>query len=330
MTTHVFRRGAVRVLAACLAGAACMASTLAHAAGFPDRPVRLVVAYPPGGSTDTQARVLAQKLSERWNQQVIVENKPGGNTVIATSTVAASAPDGYTLLMTAMPFALNPLVMDSLPYDTKKDLAPVTLLTKVPSVFVVHPSLEVKTVQEFVAKYKDSSQKNPLPFASTGTLAFTHLGGELFSSESGVKFEHIPYKGSAPAHQDLLAGRIPLMFDNGALQHIQAGKLVPLGVTSAQRMALLPDVPTIAEQGFPGFDAVAWFGIFTRGGTPKAVVDQLAADITWAIRSPDVVEKLAASAVVPAGGTPEAFQAYLDGEVKRWGEIIKSRNIKLQ
>jgi len=326
----IFNDGPSRFLLICWIGLACLSTSLAHAANFPERTVRIVVAYPPGGSTDTQARVLAQKLGERWNQQVLVENKPGGNTVIATSAVASAAPDGYTLLMTAMPFALNPLVMDSLPYDTQKDLAPVTLLTTVPSVFVVHPSLGVRNVQEFVTKYKQSSQTRPLPFASTGLLAFTHLGGELFSSESGVKLEHIPYKGSAAAHQDLLAGRVSLMFDNGALQHIQAGKLVPLGVTSLKRMPLLPEVPTLAEQGFPGFDAVAWFGIFTRGGTPKPIIDQLAADITWAIQSPDVVQKLSVGGIVPSGGTPEEFQTYLDSEVKRWGEIIASRNIELR
>jgi len=329
MMQTIFRRIPSRFFLTCWIGVACLNVSLAYAANFPERTVRIVVAYPPGGSTDTQARILAQKLGERWNQQVMVENKPGGNTVIATSAVASAAPDGYTLLMTAMPFALNPLVMDSLPYDTQKDLAPVTLLTTVPSVLVVHPSLGVKTVQEFVAKYRQQSQITPLPFASTGLLAFTHLGGELFSSESGVKLEHIPYKGSAPAHQDLLAGRVSLMFDNGALQHIQAKKLVPLGVTSLKRMPLLPDVPTISEQGFPGFDAVAWFGIFTRGGTPKPIIDQLATDITWAIRSPDVVQKLSISGIVPSGGTPEEFQAYLDSEVKRWGEIIVSRNIEL-
>ncbi|MBB5216592.1 Bug family tripartite tricarboxylate transporter substrate binding protein [Parapusillimonas granuli] len=313
-----------------LAFATCMiAPGIAQAADYPTRPVRLVVAYPPGGTTDTQARILAQKLSERWKQQVVVENKPGGNTVIATLQVANSAPDGYTLLMTAMPFALNPLVMDSLPYDTKKDLAPVTLLTSVPSVFIAHPDMKVKTVDEFIKKYKGGAEE-PIPFGSAGTLTFTHLGGELFASQSGVKFQHVPYKGSSPAHQDLVAGRIKVMFDNGALELIKSGRVVALGVTSDKRLPWLPDVPTIAEQGFPGFQAAAWFGIFTKGGTPKEVIEKISQDITWAIRSPEVVEKLTASGVFPGGGTPQEFQAFLDSEVKRWGPIIKEKGIKIQ
>jgi tripartite-type tricarboxylate transporter receptor subunit TctC len=313
-----------------LALAACIvAPSISHSTTFPDRPVRLVVAYPPGGTTDTQARILAQKLTERWKQPVIVENKPGGNTVIATLQVANSAPDGYTLLMTAMPYALNPLVMASLPYDTKKDLAPVTLLTSVPGVFITHPDMNVKNVDEFIKKYKGSADE-PLPFGSAGTLTFTHLGGELFASQSGIKFQHIPYKGSAPAHQDLVAGRLKAMFDNGALALIKSGRVVPLGVTSDKRLPWLPDVPTIAEQGFPGFQASAWFGIFTKGGTPKDVVNKISEDITWAIRSPEIVEKLATSGVFPGGGTPEEFQAFLDAEVARWGPIIKEQNIKIE
>src|SRR5690606_30588183 len=210
-----------KTLSTLLLASCAIAPGVASALDYPTRAVRLVVAYPPGGTTDTQARILAQKLSERWNQQVIVENKPGGNTVIATSQVANSTPDGYTLLMTAMPFALNPLVMDSLPYDSKKDLAPVTLLTTVPGVFIAHPDMGVKTVKEFIQKYKGSNDE-PIPFGSAGTLTFTHLGGEPFASRSGIKFQHIPYKGSSPARQDLIAGRIKAMFDNGALEYIRA------------------------------------------------------------------------------------------------------------
>ncbi|MDS1139064.1 tripartite tricarboxylate transporter substrate binding protein [Pusillimonas sp. SM2304] len=320
---------AAKTLSTLLLASCAVAPGLANALDYPTRPVRLVVAYPPGGTTDTQARIVAQKLSERWNQQVIVDNKPGGNTVIATSQVKNSAPDGYTLLMTAMPFALNPLVMDSLPYDSKKDFAPVTLLTTVPGVFITHPGMNVKTVAEFIEKYK-GSEEEPIPFGSAGTLTFTHLGGELFASQSGIKFQHVPYKGSSPAHQDLIAGRIKAMFDNGALEFIKTGRVVPLGVTSAKRLPWLPDVPTIAEQGFPDFQAAAWFGIFTRGGTPKEVVAKISEDITWAIRSPEVVEKLTASGVFAEGGTPEEFQQYLDAETDRWGAIIKEQDIKIQ
>lgn len=305
------------------------APAAANAADFPKSPVHLIVAYPPGGTTDTQARIVAQKLSERWGQNVIVENKAGGNTVIATHHVAQSKPDGYTLLLTAMPFALNPLVMDSLPYDTEKDLAPVTLLSTVPGVFVAYPGLGINTVQEFVEKYQDSTD-DPLLFGSAGTLTFTHLGGELFAKQSGIDFQHVPYRGSAPAHQDLLTGRIDVMFDNGALHHIKAGSVTPLGVTSSQRLPWLPDVPTIAEQGFPGYEAAAWFGIFARAGTPSELIEKIAEDITWAVNSPEVVEKLTVGGVFPGGGTPQEFQTYLDNEVERWGAIIDEQGITLE
>ncbi len=327
---QVFRLGPFFKSLSAMALACCVtAPGLAHATDYPTRPVRLVVAYPPGGTTDTQARILAQKLGERWGQQVIVDNRPGGNTVIATLQATNAEPDGYTLLMTAMPVALNPLVMDSLPYDAEKDLAPVSLLTTVPGVFITHPGMGVKTVQEFIEKYKGSDEE-PLPFGSAGTLTFTHLGGELFASESGMRFEHIPYKGSSSAHQDLIAGRIKVMFDNGALQHIQSGRVVPLGVTSDKRLPWLPDVPTIAEQGFPGFQAAAWFGIFTTAGTPEDIIQKVSEDITWAINSPEVVEKLTVSGVFPEGGTPERFKAFLADEKERWGRIIKERNIRIE
>lgn len=328
MTKRAFFPTGARLLAAMVLGIWAVAATPSQAASYPDRPVRLVVPYPPGGVTDTQARLLAQKLGERWGQTVIVDNKPGGNTVIATQQVTSAAPDGYTLLLTAMPVALNPLFL-KLPYDTEKDLAPVTLLTSAPNVFIVPPSLGVKTVAEFVDKFKADGKK-PVLFGSGGTLSFTHLGGVLFFSRSGIKYQHVPYRGSAPALQDLIAGRVDALFDNGALQHIKAGNAIPLGVTSSKRLPWLPDVPTIAEQGFPGFDAAAWFGIFTRAGTPPQVINQLAEDITWAIRSPDVAEKLALAGAIPGGGTPAEFRAFLDGEVARWTKIIKEENITIE
>ncbi|WP_246129339.1 Bug family tripartite tricarboxylate transporter substrate binding protein [Verticiella sediminum] len=297
-------------------------------AAYPSKPVRLVVAYPPGGTTDTQARILAQKLSERWRQTIIVDNRPGGNTVIATAAVASAEPDGHTLLLTAMPVALNPLVMDSLPYDTKKDLAPVTLLTTVPGVVITNTEQGVKSLPEFVEKYKNG--KAPALFGSAGNLTFTHLSGELFANRSGLKLEHVPYKGSAGAHQDLIGGRVDILFDNGALPLIQAGRVVPLGVTSRTRLPWLPEVPTVAEQGFPDYEAAAWFGIFTRGGTPKPVVEQIAKDISWALNLPEVQQQFAAAGVFAEGGTPEDFQRHLDAETERWARIIREQNITLQ
>lgn len=300
----------------------------AHSATWPTKPVRLIVAYPPGGATDTQARVVGQKLSERWGQPVIVDNKPGGNTVIATDLVAKAQPDGHTLLLTAMPVALNPLLMEKLPYDTAKDLAPVTVLTTIPNVLVAFPDFGVRNVKELISKAK--AAPGSIAFASTGLATSTHLSGEMFASVAGIQMTHVPYKGSAPAHQDLLSGRVPVMFDNGVLQHIKAGKVIPLGVTSSTRLPWLPNVPTIAEQGLAGYESTAWYGIFATGGTPADVLRQIAADLTWAVRSPDLASKLEAIGANAGGGTPEEFQKFLTSETQRWGKLVKERGIKLE
>lgn len=313
--------------AAFLLGAVPLGSALADTAKWPTKPVRIVVAYPPGGATDTQARLVAKRLTERWGQTVIVDNKPGGNTVIATDTVAKSAPDGNTLLLTAMPFVLNPFIMEKLPYDSNKDLTPVTVLTTIPNILVANPDLGVKNVPELIRKAKASP--GSIAFASTGMATSTHLSGELFASMTGTELNHVPYKGSAPAHQDLLGGRIAIMFDNGALQHVKAGKLLPLGVTSAKRLPWLPDVPTIAEQGLRGYETEAWYGVFAPGGTPRDVVERIAADITWAIRSPEAAPALQTMGAHAGGGTPAEFRKYLAAESKRWGKLVKERGIKV-
>jgi tripartite-type tricarboxylate transporter receptor subunit TctC len=295
------------------------------ASDWPSKPVRIIVAYPPGGATDIQARVVGQRLSEKWKQPVIVENKPGGNTVIATDPVAKSAPDGYTLLLTAMPYALNPILMEKLPYDTAKDLAPVTTLTTISNILVAAPDAGVKNVQELIAKAK--ADPGSVSFASTGVATSTHLSGELFSNMADVQLSHIPYKGSAPAHQDLIAGRVQIMFDNGALQHVKAGRVIPLAVTSKQRLPWLPDVPTVEEQGLPGYEASAWYGIFARAGTPPEVINKLAADITDVVRSPELKGQWETIGATAGGGTPAEFSAFLAHETERWGKLIKERNI---
>lgn len=293
---------------------------------WPAKPVRIIVAYPPGGATDIQARVVGQKLSEKWKQPVIIENKPGGNTVIATDPVAKATPDGYTLLLTAMPLALNPILLDKLPYDTAKDLTPVTPLTTISNILVAAPDAGVKDVQELIAKAK--ADPGSVSFASTGVATSTHLSGELFSQLAEVDLIHVPYKGSAPAHQDLIAGRVQIMFDNGALQHVKSGRVIPLAVTSSQRLPWLPNVPTVAEQGLPGYEASAWYGIFAPGGTDPAIVKKLAADITEVVQSPELQSQWESISATAGGGTPEAFQTYLNKETERWGKLIKERDIK--
>lgn len=317
------------IAAALMAGVALpLACPAASGDQWPAKPVRLIVAYPPGGATDIQARLVAERLSDKWKQHVIVENKPGGNTVIATDPVAKAEPDGYTLLLTAMPLALNPILMDKLPYDTDKDLTPVTVVTTISNILVAPPDFGVKNVQELITKAKADPES--VSFASTGVATSTHLSGELFSQMADVQMTHVPYKGSAPAHQDLIAGRVQIMFDNGVLQHVRSGRVVPLAVTSKERLPWLPDVPTVAEQGLPDYEASAWYGIFAPGGTDPQIVEKIAADVTEIVRSPDLQPKWEMIGATAGGGTPDEFRAYLAREKERWGELIKERNITYQ
>ncbi|MCX7143445.1 MAG: tripartite tricarboxylate transporter substrate binding protein [Proteobacteria bacterium] len=305
--------------------AALPAVAAESAATYPSKPIR-IMGQGAGSTADYLSRFLGQKLTERWGQPVIVENKSGGNTVIATDAVAKAAPDGHTLLLTAMPFALNPLLIDKLPYDSANDLVPVTLLTTIPNILAIHPDFPAKNMKELI----DAARANPgsVSFASTGQATSTHLSAELFAKMANVKLTHVPYRGSAPAHQDVLSGRVPIMFDNGMLQHIKAAKMRAIGVTSATRVPWLPDVPTIAEQGLTGYDAVAWYGIFATGGTKPEIIGKLATDITWAIRSADIATKLTAMGANAEGGTPEQFRQYLANEVSRWGGLVKELGLK--
>jgi len=317
----------IRAIAALLTAAlSLLAPMSASAEAWPTKPVRIVVAYPPGGATDLQARLAAAKLTERWGVTVIVDNKPGANTVIATDAVAKAEPDGLTVLLTAMPFALNPMLIEKLPYDTAKDLVPVTLMATIPNVLVVYPGLPVNSLDDLIALARE--KPDSISFASTGQATSTHLSGELFAKMAGVKLNHIPYKGSAPAHLDLIAGRVSMMFDNGALQHVRAGKLKAIAVTSAKRVPWLPDTPTMMEEGLAGYEAAAWYGVFAPGGTPAGIVRKLAEDITWAIRSPDTVERLTTAGAIAGGGTPEEFAKFLAGETEKWGQLIKDLGLK--
>jgi tripartite-type tricarboxylate transporter receptor subunit TctC len=303
----------------------------AYAQGSPAcKGMRLVIAYPAGGPTDTQGRILAQKLAERWAQPLVVENRGGGGTVIATAVVAKAPPDGCTLLLTALPFAINPILMPSLPYDSAKDLAPVTQTSRFPQVLVVYPDLPVKTVKDVLAYATANPGK--ISYASSGNLGTGHLAGELLSTVSGVNLLHVPYKGSAPAHPDVMSGRVPMMFDSvgGINTYVTAGKLRAIAVTTAARSAELPNVPTVAESGFPGFEVSAWQGIITTGGTPKETVAKLAADINAVLFQPEMRERLAKLSAEPVGSTPGEFEAFIRAEAVRWGKVIRERNIKTE
>ena len=291
---------------------------------YPTKPVRLVVPFPAGGTTDILARAVAQKLSETWGQQVIVDNRPGAGGNIGSELVAKSPPDGYTLLMgTVGTHAINPSLYAKMPYDHVKDFVPVILVAGVPNVLVVNPSLPVNSVQELIAYAK--ANPNKLNFASSGNGTSIHLSGELFKTMTGVQMTHVPYKGSAPALTDLIGGQVQLMFDNlpSSLQFIKAGKLRALAVTSLARSSTLPELPTLAESGLPGFEASSWFGVLAPAGTPNDIVKKLNGEIAAWLASPDAKEKLAAQGAIAAGGTPDTFVTHIAAESAKWAKVVK-------
>ncbi len=301
----------------------------AVAQGFPAcKTLRVVIAYPAGGPTDTQGRIIAQKLGEKLAQNVVVENRGGGGTVIATAFVAKAPPDGCTLLLTAAPFAINPIVMTSLPYDTAKDLAPVTQTARFPQMLVVHPVLPVKTVSDLVRLA--AVTPGGLSYASSGNLGTGHLAGELLNSMAKINLQHISYKGSAPAQPDVIAGRVPVMFDSiGSIgQHVTSGRLRAIAVTTTARSAQLPAVPTVAESGFPGYEVSAWQGFVMAGSTPKEIVARMAEEITAVLAQKEMRERFALLAAELVGGPPEQFEAFLRAEATRWSKVIRERNIK--
>jgi tripartite-type tricarboxylate transporter receptor subunit TctC len=313
-----------------LAAVLSLVAALASAQTYPTKPIRLVVPFPPGGATDILARDVAQKLTEAWGQSVIVDNRPGAGGNIGSELVAKSAPDGYTLEMgTVGTHAINASLYAKMPYDHVKDFTPVILVAGVPNVLVVTPSLPVNSVAELIAYAKANPGK--LNFASSGNGTSIHLSGELFKVMAGVQMTHIPYKGSAPALQDLLAGQVQLMFDNlpPSLPQIKAGKLRALAVTSLARAPALPDVPTLAESGLPGFEASSWFGILAPAGTPAPIVAKLNAEVAKWLATPEAKEKLLKQGANPAGGTPEDFAKHIAAETAKWAKVVKESGAKI-
>jgi tripartite-type tricarboxylate transporter receptor subunit TctC len=329
---NVIRRIVGGALAASFAlvalGVAAPAS--AQGGGYPGKPIRIVVPFPPGGTTDILARAVGQQLAQAWGQQVIVDNRPGAGGNIGSELVAKSAPDGYTLLMgTVGTHAINPSLYAKMPYDHVKDFTPVILVAGVPNVLVVHPSVPANTVAELIAYGKANPGK--LNFASSGSGTSIHLAGELFKVQTGLQMTHVPYKGSAPAIQDLLGGQVQLMFDNlpSALPQIKAGKLRALGVTSATRAAALPDVPTIAESGLPGFEASSWFGLLAPAGTPRDVVARIDTEVARWLASPEAKEKLLAQGAIAGGGTSDDFARHIAAETAKWAKVVKESGAKV-
>jgi tripartite-type tricarboxylate transporter receptor subunit TctC len=302
----------------------------AQAPTYPSKPVRLVVPFPPGGSLDIAGRLIAQKLTEMWGQTVVVENKPGAGGNIGADFVAKSPPDGYTILLGALStHAVNPSLYKSMPYDAAKDFAPITLIAITPNVLVVNSSLPVNSAKEFIAYAKANPGK--LAFGSGSNGSAGHLAGELFKVETGSDAIHVPFKGGAPATQALLAGDTQFMFDNlaNAMSQVKAGRIKALAVTTAQRSSLVPDLPTMAEAGLPGFDISTWYGLFAPAGTPAPVVAKWNADVTRILNSPDVRAKLVADGAEPAPNSPEQFSQFIARELAKYARIVKASGAKV-
>ncbi|MBC5768581.1 Bug family tripartite tricarboxylate transporter substrate binding protein [Ramlibacter albus] len=322
------RRFFLQLLSALVLGAFSMA---AFAQNFPDHTVRIVVPYPPGGFNDTLARVSAEKLGKMWNQTVVVENKPGGNTTVGNVSVAKAPPDGYTILVTPLPFSALPgLYGATLPYDALKDFQPLVWAGSTQNALVVRNDLPVNNVREFI----EYAKRNPgkVNYGSTGSGSSNHLTMELFMKMTGTKMAHIPYKGSAPAVTALLAGEIDALFDNvpNVVQHIKAGKMKVLGVSGLQRSVLLPDAPTVAEAAVPGFEVNVWFGMQVPAGTPKPVVDKLNRDMVTLLKEPDVVKRFRDQGVEVVASTPEQFSRLVQSEVTKWTQLIREANIRIE
>ncbi len=298
---------------------------------YPAKPIRFVVAFPPGGGTDIIARSIAQKLAERFAQQVAVDNRPGAGGNIGTDIVAKSAPDGYTILMgSAGPLAINASLFAKMPFDPIKDLAPVTLAASTPNVLVVHPSIAARTVKDLIALAK--ARPGDINFASSGHGTPAHLAGELFNSMAGVKLVHVPYKGAAPALADLLGGQVQIMFSTmpPALPHVKDGKLRALAVTSRKRSPATPELPTMDEAALPGFEAITWHGVVAPAGTPAAVIARLNREIVAILHLPEVVERLSGQGAEALGSTPEEFASYIKSESVKWAKVVRESGAKAE
>lgn len=300
------------------------------AQSYPAKPIKIVVPYPPGGFNDTLGRTFAAKFAEEWGQPAIVENKPGANTLIGSDYVAKAAPDGYTLLIVAFPFAVTPSLIKNMPYDTVKDFAPVALAAQSPNLLVVNPSLPAKTVAELVAMAK--AKPDSLSYASTGNGSSNHISMELFKSLAGVRIVHIPYKGSAPAVTDLLGGQVHVMFDNApnVLHQVKAGRLRGLAQTGATRSSIAPDLPTVAEAGVPGYELTVWFGLVAPAGTPREVIQKLNAEVLKILAMPDVRERFLSQGVEPLGSTPEQFGDHIKAQMAKWGKVVRDAGVQAE
>jgi tripartite-type tricarboxylate transporter receptor subunit TctC len=319
-----------RALPALLAALGLLHAGAAYGAPFPGKSMRIIVPFTPGGFNDQLARVLGQKFTERWGRPVVIDNRPGGSTVIGTDLAARAPRDGHTLLVVSFAFAVNPSLMRHLPYDTLADFTPVALAAGTPNYLVVHPSVPARNVKELIALAK--AKPGTLDYAMAGAGTSNHLCMELLKHTTGIDLVQVPYKGSAPAVMDLIGGQVKVMFDNvpNVLPHVKAGKLRAIAVSTRTRSPLFPELPTLAESGVPGFDVEVWFGVVAPAGTPKEVIATLNAEINRVLALPEVKQRFAQQGVHTIGGTPEQFGAYLREQMKRWGNVVKTTGVRIE
>jgi tripartite-type tricarboxylate transporter receptor subunit TctC len=321
---------------ACIAGwiafvvVACVAAQADPAASYPNKPIRLIVPFATGGGTDLTARAIANELTKAWGQPVIVDNKPGANGTIGVDLAAKAAPDGYTLTMISSSHSVNVSLYKSLPYDLVKDLAPITQATRQPYALVINPKLPVKSVAELVALAK--AKPSTLNYGSSGIGGLSHLSGALFASLAGIKLEHIPYKGGAPAMADVVGGQIDMLFSTILQSHaqIEGGKLRALAVTTATRSPAAPQLPTMMEAGVAGFEVAGWYGVLAPAGTPPSIIAKLNKEMVRILHLPAVREHLAADGSEPVGNSPEEFAAHIKSEVAKWRRVVVDADIKAE
>jgi tripartite-type tricarboxylate transporter receptor subunit TctC len=314
----------------CVAGLlVALAGSTAWSQPYPDRPVRMIVPFAPGGATDIIARTVAQKLGDKLGQPVVVENKPGAGTTVGNAEVAKAKPDGYTLLFAPTPFVISQVIYPTLPYDARRDFTPVALLATSPFILVVNAAVAARNVGELVALAK--AKPGTLTFCSAGNGTVPHLAGELFKYRAGVDIVHVPYKGGGPAIIDLVGGQVDLMFATPieVAQQVQAGKLRVLATTATRRLAAFPDVPTLSESGYPGTEVASFFGVLAPAGTPPEIVNRLATDLAAVMELPDVRERFAAQSAEANVQAPEAFARFLDTERNKWTDIVKRSGAKV-
>ena len=303
-------------------------SSVAQAQGFPDRPIRILVPFAPGGSTDILARMLGQKMTEAWGQQVVIDNRTGGNGVIAAQLTAQANADGHTLLMVAIGHAITPSLLNSLPYDTARDFTPVSLTAILPLMVAVHPAVKAATMRELIALARNGAR--PLTYASGGIGSSQHLAAELINFMAGVNMTHVPYKGGNPGLLDVVGGHVDMMASTilTVAPHARAGRLRALAITTAKRNAAWPDLPTVAESGLKGYESIAWYGIVAPAGLPPAALAKLSEVMMKGTQAPDMRDALIAQGAEPAGGTPRQFAAFIKTETAKYARVIRQAGVR--